>query len=182
MAPAPAAARRLASRVARALRDLAQRRRYRRALARGEAAGGLDWVFDPAPPPPPLVELRLPDTVDRASALAWRERQTLPELRIVGVQPDGRERWRIAPQRIDDATAAGWFAAPGGLPELLPAHLESCLLVAAAEVVDAVVLDDGPEAPLALEELRTADLADPPLRARARKSLATRSWRPRRTA
>ena len=65
MAPAPAAARRMASRVARALRDLVQRRRYRSALARGEDAGELDWVFDPAPPPPPLVELRLPGSDER---------------------------------------------------------------------------------------------------------------------
>ena len=81
MAPEPAALRRVASRAARVARGLLNRHRYRRALARGEPAGDLDWVFDPAPPPPPLVEVRLPDDVDRASALAWRRRQTLPELR-----------------------------------------------------------------------------------------------------
>jgi glycosyltransferase involved in cell wall biosynthesis len=178
MAPEAAAARRMASRVARALRDLVQRRRYRRALARGEAAGGLDWVFDAAPPPPPLVELRLPDTIERAAAFAWRERQTLPELRIVGVQPDGRERWRIAPERIDDAAAAGWFAAPGGLPKVLPDHLESCLLVAASEVVDAVVLDDGPDAPLALEAVRATDVAEPPLRQLSLYAAASWRWDP----
>jgi hypothetical protein len=178
MAPLTAAVRLRRPRGSGCARDAASRRRCRHALARGEAAGEHDWVFDPAPPPPPLVELRLPDTVEHAAALDWRDRQTLPELRIVGVNPDGSERWRIAPERVDDATAAGWFAAPGDLPKLLPAHLESCLLVAAAEVVDAVVLDDGPDAPLALEAVRVTDVAEPPLRALALYAAASWRWDP----
>ncbi len=178
MASLAAAAQRVAARVARAARDAAGRRRYRRALACGGPAGELDWVFDPTPPPPPLVELRLTAAVDRASALAWRERQTLPELRIVGVQPDGRERWRIAPERIDDATTAGWFAAPGGLPEVLPDHLESCLLVAASEVVDAVVLDDANAPPIDLDVPTAYHLAEPPLRRLSLYSAAAWRWDP----
>ncbi|HOC41997.1 MAG TPA: glycosyltransferase [Thermoanaerobaculales bacterium] len=165
MAPPAAALRRVASRALRSLRGFLDRGRYRRALARGEPAGELDWTFDPAPPPPPLIELRLPAGIGRAAALAWRQRQTLPELRVVGVAADGGERWRIEPELIDAATPAAWFAAPGGLPELDPAHLESCLLTAAAEAVDAVVLDDGPDAPLSLDVVRAADVAEAPLRA-----------------
>jgi glycosyltransferase involved in cell wall biosynthesis len=178
MASAPSAVRRLVSRVARVARDAAASLHYRRALARGEPAGELGWVFEPAAPPPPLVELRLPDRIERADALAWRARQTLAELRIVGVRPDGRERWRIAPALVDDATPAGWFAAPGGLPELLPAHLESCLLVAAAELVDAVVLDDGPGAALAMDGATADSVAEPPLRALALYAASSWSWDP----
>jgi glycosyltransferase involved in cell wall biosynthesis len=176
MAPAPAALRRIASTAARAVRGLLDRRRYRRALARGEPAGDLDWVFDPAPPPPPLVEVRLPADVDRESSLAWRRRQTLPELRVVGLAADGSERWRIAPDLTDDATTAGWFAAPGCLPELDPAHLESCLLVAAAEVVDAVVLGTGSLAPLEVEIRNARQAAEPPLRELALYSAGSWAW------
>jgi glycosyltransferase involved in cell wall biosynthesis len=73
----------------------------------------------------------LPAGVDESTATAWCARQTLAELRVVTPAPGGS-----AP----GDEPAPWFAAPGGLPDLLPAHLESCLLVAAAEVVDAVVL------------------------------------------
>jgi len=158
--------------------DAAGARRYRRALARGEPAGELGFVFDLSPPPPPLVELRLPATVDRSAALAWRARQTLPELRIVGVGPDGRERWRIAPELIDDAVTAGWFAAPGGLPDVLPDHLESCLLVASAETVDAVVLDDAAAPPLELGAATALQVAEPPLRELALFSAAAWRWDP----
>ena len=178
MASPAAAARRMAARVVRAARDAAGARRYRRALARGEPAGELGFVFDPSPPPPPLVELRLPATADRSAALAWRARQTLPELRIVGVGPDGRERWRIAPELIDDAVTAGWFAAPGGLPDVLPDHLESCLLMAAAEAVDAVVLDDAAGPPLDLAAMTAPEAAQPPLRALAVYSAAAWRWDP----
>jgi hypothetical protein len=140
VAPPPAAFRRAASRLAATARDLGARSRYRRALARGEPAGDLTWVFDPSSPPPPLVEVRLPATVEREAALAWKAHQTLPELRVVGFAADGDERWRLDPDRGDRYAPAAWFAAPGGLPELLPVHLESCLLVAAAEAVDAVVV------------------------------------------
>jgi glycosyltransferase involved in cell wall biosynthesis len=135
----------LPRRLAAAARRIAAARAYRRSLARGEPAGRLGYVFNDWPAPdPPLVELRLQadgeQPVARAEAAVWRRRQTLAELRVVGVTGDGREAWRIEADGIDPATTAAWFAAPGGLPEVVAAHLESCLLVAAAEVVDAVVL------------------------------------------
>jgi glycosyltransferase involved in cell wall biosynthesis len=121
-------------------------RRYRRALAAGEPAGSFCYRFTDWPDPDPaLVELRLradgPDGTDENHARAWCRRQTLTELRAIGVNADGSEAWRIDP--ADDrlaATRAAFFAAPGYLPEVVAAHLESCLLVAAAEAVDAVVL------------------------------------------
>lgn len=118
-------------------------RKYRRLLASGEPAGELTWIYDPEPPPPPLVEVRLPAAVGRESARRWCDRQTLSELRAVGVNRDGSIAWRIEPDHdpVDDR-AAPWFAAPSGLPEVLPIHLESCLLVASAECLDAVVLGE----------------------------------------
>ncbi len=128
---------RILSRIKNALRS----RRYKRLLAAGEAAGELTWVFDPEPPPPPLVEVRLAASVDRDSAVQWCASQTLPELRAVGFDRDGKEVWRTpGDQGSANERPAPWFAAPGGLPDVLPIHLESCLLVAAAEGVDAVVL------------------------------------------
>jgi len=68
----------------------------------------------------------------------------LSELVAVGYDGDGRELWRVTAGDRSPATApVSWFAAPGLLPDVVPAHLESCLLVAAAEAVDAVVLRDG---------------------------------------
>ena len=137
-------ARRTASTLARRLRNVARNRRYRQALRRGGPAGELTWVFDPSPPPPPFVELRLPSSVQPDEAAAWCRRQTLAELGAVGIDPDGNVMWRVGPdQRNGTVHPAAWFAAPGGLPDVLPSHLESCLLLAAAEVVDAVVLCEG---------------------------------------
>jgi glycosyltransferase involved in cell wall biosynthesis len=123
-------------------KNAVRERRYRRLLAAGEPAGELTWVFDPEPPPPPLVEVRLPASVDRDQAAAWCERQTLAELRAVGLEADGSEAWRVEAATGGGPERAAWFAAPGGLPDLLPVHLESSLLVAAAERVDAVVLSE----------------------------------------
>ncbi|MCU0305405.1 MAG: glycosyltransferase family 4 protein [Thermoanaerobaculales bacterium] len=144
----------LPHRLAAAVRRFTGARAYRRSLARGEPAGTLGYVFTPWPAPdPPLVELRLradgETAVARAEAAEWRRRQTLAELRVVGMTGDGREAWRIEADRVEPDTAAAWFAAPGGLPEVVAAHLESCLLVSAAEVVDAVVLRERVEPPLA---------------------------------
>jgi glycosyltransferase involved in cell wall biosynthesis len=134
--------RRLATAAKRKLDD----RAYRRALARGEPAGALAYRFvDWEQPDPALVELRLradgPGAVAYADALRWCRRQTLSELRAVGFRADGEEAWRIEPG--DDRLAgvdASWFAAPGSLPDVISAHLETCMLTAAAEAVDAVVL------------------------------------------
>ncbi len=144
MTPRGFSARRGISSLVQRLRDAAHSRRYRRALRRGGPAGELTWVFDPAPPPLPLVELRLPSSVPRDEAAVWVRRQTLPELRAIGMDPDGTVMWRLEPVQDDRRGApAPWFAAPGGLPDVLPSHLESSLLVAAAEGVDAVVLCEG---------------------------------------
>jgi len=121
-------------------------RDYRRALASGEPAGSLGYRFvDWDPPDLPLVELRLraegPEGVDLDRARRWCRRQTLTELRAVGVRADGTEVWCINPEDGRLATAeAAWFAAPGYLPDVVAVHLEACLLTAAAEVIDAVVL------------------------------------------
>jgi len=123
---------------------MTRNRRYRRALRLGEPAGELTWVFDPSVPPRPFVELRLPTRVQRHEAAAWCRRQTLSELGAVGLDPDGSVAWRVgAGGAGSETTPAAWFAAPGDLPDVTPSHLESCLLLAAAEVVDAVVLCDG---------------------------------------
>jgi len=134
--------RRLASRAKRVLDD----RSYRKALDRGEPAGTLTYHFiDWKSPDPPLVELRLradgPDGISLDEARHWCSRQTLSELRAVGLGADGAEVWRIEPEDDRLATVtASWFASPGYLPEVVAAHLESCMLTAAAEAVDAVVL------------------------------------------
>ena len=129
--------------------------RYRRALADGTPAGRLayestDWLQ----PDPPLVELRVsadgPDGVELDRARKWCRRQTLTELRAIGFRSDGSEAWRVEPEDEGLATLdAAWFAAPGFLPEVVAAHLESCLLVAAAEAIDAVVLRERIGRPIA---------------------------------
>jgi len=133
-------------RLAAPVRRILAARDYRLALHRGEPAGTLAYRFaNWQDPDPSLVELCLradgPDAVDETEARHWCRRQTLSELRALGVQGDGTVAWRIDPpdQRLTEASAA-WFAAPGYLPEVVSAHLESCMLIAAAEAVDAVVL------------------------------------------
>ena len=139
------------------------RLRYLLATLRGRPAGDVRYVFDPSPPPPPSLEVRLPATgpraVDPAAARAWCARQTLPELAAVGLDSDGHELWRVGDSSVQ---SPAWFAAPGGLPELLPVHLESCLLLAAAEAVDAVALRERVEPPL--DPVSPAELTIPPLR------------------
>ena len=125
------------------------RQRYRRALERGNPAGdyiNVSTLWER--PDPPCVEVRVrgdgPNAVSEVSACSWCEQQTLSELVAVGYGSDGRELWRVTADDTSPATApVSWFAAPGLLPGVTPAHLESCLLVAAAEAVDAVVLRDG---------------------------------------
>ncbi len=158
-------------RVKNALRS----RRYRRQLAAGEAAGELTWVFDPEPPPPPLVEVRLPAGVGREAAARWCSRQTLAELRAVGLAADGGEAWRVQEDGdLNDRQPAPWFAAPGALPDVLPIHLESCLLVAAAERVDAVVLGERAAPGTAPDLDRAADAASP--QARPFTLYSSHSW------
>jgi len=136
----------LTHRLAAAAKGILATRSYRRALHRDEPAGSLSLSFaDRSSPDPPLVELCLradgPDGIDLDEARRWCSRQTLAELRAVGVCADGCEAWRIEADGDGPApTEAAWFAAPGFLPEVVSAHLESAMLVAAAEAVDAVVL------------------------------------------
>jgi len=128
-------------------------RRYRRRLARGEPAGELRYAWTGWTPPPPgwALELRIPaDAATPEAAEAWRRRQTLRELRVVGLAADGTVGWRVGDGDGGDGgdgdgapggtVEAPWFAAPGRLPDLDPAHLESALLVLAAEAIDAVAL------------------------------------------
>ncbi|MEE4274192.1 MAG: glycosyltransferase family 4 protein [Thermoanaerobaculales bacterium] len=131
-------------RLATAARNFARRARYRYALALGETAGGdVSYRFEHwNEPDSPLVELRLcSDEVSEDEARAWCRGQTLAELRAVGFTRSGHKTWRVDPPDGDFAeTDAAWFAAPGKLPDAAAAHLETCLLIAAAERIDAVVL------------------------------------------
>ncbi len=128
------------------LRGLARWLRYATQRVRRGPAGSLRYepVAD-ALTAAPFVEVRLPadgsDAVPEAAADEWSRSQTLHrsgELAVVGVTARGEVRWRIGTALSDGP--AEWFAAPGGLPDLDPAHLESCLLVAAAEAVDGVAI------------------------------------------
>lgn len=130
--------------LAAAAKRALDQRGYRKALERNEPAGTFSYRFvEWESPDPPLVELRLradgPNDAGFDETRRWCRRQTLTELRAVGVRADGTEAWRINPEdgRLSTADAA-WFAAPGFLPDVAAAHLESCLLTAAAELVDAV--------------------------------------------
>ncbi len=135
--------------------SLVRRHRYRRALHLDRPAGTVTYrAVDWSAPPPPLVELQLaadgPTAIDRDEAETWCRNQTLTELRAVGRRRDGSEAWRIdPPDPAVAAASAAWFSAPGGLPDVVAAHLESCLLVAAAETVDAVVLRERKPRPVA---------------------------------
>jgi len=139
----------VARKLGSAFRQGLARQRYRRALERGNPAGDYINVSNLWERPDlPFVEVRVrgdgPNAVSEFSARSWCEQQTLSELVAVGYDSDGRELWRVTAGDTSRATApVSWFAAPGLLPEVVPAHLESCLLVAAAEAVDAVVLRDG---------------------------------------
>lgn len=141
----------VARRLGRGLRSGLARRQYRRAVGNCDPAGCYDYVFTSwVRPDPPFVELRVradgPKAVSEASARNWIKQQTLFELAAVGYDSDGREMWRVtAGGNSPAASPVSWFAAPGPLPDIAPSHLESCLLVAAAEAVDAVVLRDGVE-------------------------------------
>ncbi len=123
--------------------------RYARDTVDGKPAGTFAYQFAGDGPTGHLpltlwcraVDSRLPT---RAEAKAWIDQQTLPELVIIGLSGAGDELWRVsrhsAPKHADSSF---WFAAPGKLPDLLPNHLESSFLVAAAEDVDAVLLFEG---------------------------------------
>jgi glycosyltransferase involved in cell wall biosynthesis len=136
----------LPRRLAAAVNRIFATRSYHQALRRGEPAGSFSYRFVDWPSPdPPLVELRLradgADGIGLDEARRWCRRQTLSELRAVGLMADGTEAWRIEPRDERLAkVASSWFAAPGYLPEVISVHLESCMLIAAAEAVDAVVL------------------------------------------
>jgi glycosyltransferase involved in cell wall biosynthesis len=167
------------TRILRSARGLARRLRDLGRVARGGTAGGYRYVFDPSPPPtPPLVELRLPAEVGPDAAAAWCARQTLPELRAIGYHPDGTEAWRLPPTGVADESEAPWFAAPGELAELLPVHLESALLVAAAESVDAVVLRERVTPALDPTPRSAGDLDDPRLRPYALYRSDSYRWHP----
>ncbi|MEE8524539.1 MAG: glycosyltransferase family 4 protein [Thermoanaerobaculia bacterium] len=122
-----------------------RRWRYRRRLARGEAAGDFVYVWSEWRPPASWrVEARLREhAATSADAARWCRRQTLRELCVTGFRDGGEVAWRVDRDGPLDPEAIGeapWFYAPGELGELPPVHLEACLLVTAAEDVDAVVM------------------------------------------
>ncbi len=148
--------------LGRPLANALAHQRYQRRLRRGQAAGEYRYQFGPCPPLSPLVEVFLPATVSQEQAIAWCTRQTLPEIAACGHASDGKQLWRyVAPGAAELPAPAGWFAAPGVLPDSYPSHLESCLLVAAAEDVDAVVLRE--RIPGSAEgTVQAADILDSP--------------------
>ncbi len=136
--------RRLAA-LARPLARAWRRRRYRQRLRRGEAAGDLTYSWSEWQPPQLWrVEVRLQeDAATPKEATSWCRRQTLRELCVSGLDESGEVVWRVdrqGPVAAGDVGELPWFHAPGKLGELPPVHLEACLLVAAAEDVDALVL------------------------------------------
>ncbi len=151
----------------RPLRDAGRWPLYLLRLLLGRPAG--DYSYRYSPPSggtegdPLRVEVRLAAEGDAAveaeAATAWCARQTLGsrrplgELTAAGYDRSGRRLWQVDSRGRATAAPAGgraWFTAPGSLPEVGPAFLESCLLVAAAEQVDAVaLLERLPSAPKA---------------------------------
>lgn len=122
---------------------------YERRTKRGKAAGTFRYRFtddDRHGQLPLTVWIRVNGSKGTTSdsGQAWRNRQSMAEVLVLGIDSMGDESWRIAPDGFDlTPDSPSWFAAPGSLPDVLPTHLESCFLVAAAEDVDAVVLLEG---------------------------------------
>lgn len=148
--------------------------RYRRALARGAPAGSRSYRLADSPWPdrlPVVVFVRgeAGRGATEDAARAWRRHQTLEELVVVGCGEQGTPAWTVGPDTMVARTGSEtWFAAPGDLPDLIPSHMESCLLVAAAEAVDAVLLHheaaEGPAPVLSVDSV--AQVCDSPLRCR----------------
>ncbi len=148
-------------------------------LLSDRSAGEYRYRFETSQPAPVWIEVRLSAegtaAVEPEDAAAWCARQTLGgsgalgELTASGYDRSGRRRWQVGdrgpvelPAGDRPASVDGtWFMAPGSLPEVYPAFLESCLLVAAAERVDAVALLERLQAP---EPASPGDLTAPALR------------------
>ncbi len=95
-----------------------------------------------------LIRGDLPGYPDREQTAAWLEMQTLDEISAIAFDGTGHEMWRCSSAgagAIEEKSF--WFAAPGGLSETSPTHLECCFTVAAAEDLDAVILIDSPSGP-----------------------------------
>ena len=155
--PTPSgAAQRLARGLLSRLRPLRQAARWPRYLLKlllGQQAGDYQYRFSgEAPADPWRVEVKLAaegaSAVDLETAEAWCARQTLAgrralgELSAAGYDSDGQLRWRAGTEIPSDASPE-WFMAPGVLPEVSPAFVESCLMVAVAEEIEAVALLEG---------------------------------------
>ncbi len=133
--------------IQRLARATLKRLQYQTHLIRNRPAGDFRYVSaDWSPTDTPLVELRVRCDGDfgvtESAAREWCEHQTLPELIAIGFDGQGQERWRVSGPDVSAGSTPSWFVAPQALPRVWASHLESCLLVAAAEAVDAVVLDD----------------------------------------
>ena len=137
---------RFARTVRRAISDWRFRRAYDRQLAQGKPAGTVRYdVVVTQPVVPPFVEIRIPDDPSdddlRRRAADWVSRQTLEQIVATGYERSGRVTWRhTSEESAPPPIETPWFMAPGELPEAPPTYLESALLVAASESVDAVVL------------------------------------------
>ena len=153
--------------LARPLSALLRRLRYRRALRRREPAGELSYVWsEESPPESCVVEARFPATSDRAHGVALCDRQTLTDLRAVGLDGDGAVTWQVVGAPHATEAEVAWFYAPGPAspPTLDPAFLETALLLLAAEAVDALTLL--PDPPGSIPQPETVhDLLEHPWRA-----------------
>lgn len=100
--------------------------RYRARLARGEPAGEIRYVSTDGGKPPSR-EVSLCSTLTEAETERWRTDQTLKTLTVsTQTSPDN-----------------GWFLAPGAeLGAVPPAWLESALMIASTETIDAVAMGE----------------------------------------
>jgi len=147
---------RLLARPVRAVQRRFAERGYRRALRQGQAAGVYLYRFDSSGGRGNAgIEVRLrADACTPAAAKRWCAQQTLVELQVVALEDNSQVAWRVdagGPVDAAEALPARWFLAPGELPDFYPAHLESAWLVAAGEVLDAVILGERLELPEAGE-------------------------------
>ena len=100
----------------------------------------------------PWVELRVdPTKTEIEEALSWCRSQTLSELHVVGVGSAGSEVWRIDPQgrSAPPPSPARYFLSARTPPEIHSSWIETAVLTACVENLDAVQLAPG--------------LTDPPL-------------------
>ena len=147
-------------RARRLLASLRNQALYRISLARGRAAGAYTYEAGPPNEGRMAVDVFLPaDAATPEEATDWCRRQTFRDLVIHGLQGHWESVWRVdrsgplndpaSDPLLNPGARARWFMAPGGLPAVYPAFVESAVGVAAAEEVAGVcLLERIPNAPV----------------------------------